>query len=428
MYFLKCASCFTALALMPCLAMASAPVAAQARSDRPQVWFAPNDDLPRARFPGGFANHDFPHLFDPNPAWDAKIDVFKISPMMGSTVGPAEESDRHGQPSRSAVPSVWFAPDSETPDLVEMFRRPELWAESRSHISVFKFGPLQVRSTGKPPVNSVDDLARVGAFQKLGTWGIDIAIEAPSIKPWDCTAVHARQMTADYIRSVKVAGGKVRFIAMDEPMASGLVQCHDSVDAALDKTVDYIKQLSADPDLAAQGLTPEVGDIEAYPSQGVAGIERWVEGLERRGAKPRFFHLDINVHRLDVDHTIDAQRDLRELARFFRANHIPFGVILWPGYNPVASDRVFHDLTLSWTRRVHQAIGQPDQVIVQSWVVRGGAACSLTDPKCDMLHPHCAPTDGPNCGKHSVPQNLPDSDPSAFSLTQTMLDALRVLQ
>jgi hypothetical protein len=62
--------------------------------DRPQVWFAPNDDLPRPRGPDGFLNHDFPHLFDPNPAWDAKIDVFKISPMMGSTVGPAEELNR----------------------------------------------------------------------------------------------------------------------------------------------------------------------------------------------------------------------------------------------------------------------------------------------------------------------------------------------
>jgi hypothetical protein len=55
-------------------------------------------------------------------------------------------------------------------------------------------------------------------------------------------------------------------------------------------------------------------------------------------------------------------------------------------------------------------------------------ACSLTDPKCDALHPHCAPADGSNCGLHSVPLNLPDNDPSAFSLTRTALDALRVLQ
>ncbi|MHB8812755.1 MAG: hypothetical protein ACYDAE_05765 [Steroidobacteraceae bacterium] len=60
-----------------------------------EVWFTSNDDLPRERFPSSsFANHDFPCLFDPNPAWDAKLDGFKISPKMGSTVGPAEELPR----------------------------------------------------------------------------------------------------------------------------------------------------------------------------------------------------------------------------------------------------------------------------------------------------------------------------------------------
>lgn len=66
------------------------PLAAHAQ----QIWFAPNDDLPRPRAPGGYLNRDFPQLFDANPAWDAKIDVFKISPMMGSTVGPAGELNR----------------------------------------------------------------------------------------------------------------------------------------------------------------------------------------------------------------------------------------------------------------------------------------------------------------------------------------------
>jgi hypothetical protein len=66
------------------------PLAAHAQ----QVWFAPNDDLARGPNRDRYLNHDFPHLFDPNPAWDAKIDVFKISPMMGSTVGPAEELNR----------------------------------------------------------------------------------------------------------------------------------------------------------------------------------------------------------------------------------------------------------------------------------------------------------------------------------------------
>jgi hypothetical protein len=326
----------------------------------------------------------------------------------------------------AAAQQVWFAPDSETPDLIEMLQRPELWAQNRSRISVIKFGPQQVRATGKPAENSIDDLVKVGAFEKLAAWHIDVAIEAPAIKPWDCTAVHARQMTIDYIRSVNAVDGKVRYIAMDEPLSAGVRQCHDSFEGVLDKTADYIKQLSKDPGLAAEGLTPEIGDIEAYPFFGAADIEHWIRGLEQRGAKPKFLHLDVNIHRVDVDRSINAPRDLAELNRFLRSENVPFGIILWPGYNPVPSHRAFHDLTVSWARRVHEAIGRPDEVIVQSWVVRGGAACSMSDPACDMTHPHCAASDAAGCGKHTVPLNLPES--GAFTLTRTLLDSLRILR
>jgi hypothetical protein len=56
-----------------------------------EVWFAPPDNLDRG---ARTFNHDFPQLFEPQPAWDAKIDVFKISPKMGSTVGPADQLTR----------------------------------------------------------------------------------------------------------------------------------------------------------------------------------------------------------------------------------------------------------------------------------------------------------------------------------------------
>jgi hypothetical protein len=68
----------------------AAPISALAQ----QVWFAPNDDLARPSAPGGYLNRDFPHLFDPDPAWGAKIDAFKISPKMGSTIGPADQLTR----------------------------------------------------------------------------------------------------------------------------------------------------------------------------------------------------------------------------------------------------------------------------------------------------------------------------------------------
>src|ERR1700730_6949823 len=35
-------------------------------------------------------NQDCPQLFDPSPAWSAQTDVFVISPLMGSVVGPGD--------------------------------------------------------------------------------------------------------------------------------------------------------------------------------------------------------------------------------------------------------------------------------------------------------------------------------------------------
>lgn len=59
-----------------------------------QIWFAPQDDLAHGANGDLYLNRDFTHLFDSKPAWDPNIDVFKISPKMGSAVGPAEELSR----------------------------------------------------------------------------------------------------------------------------------------------------------------------------------------------------------------------------------------------------------------------------------------------------------------------------------------------
>jgi hypothetical protein len=53
-----------------------------------EIWFAPPDNLQRGTQPP--TNEDFPHLFDPSPAWSVRSDVFVLSPRMGSVVGPEE--------------------------------------------------------------------------------------------------------------------------------------------------------------------------------------------------------------------------------------------------------------------------------------------------------------------------------------------------
>ena len=84
--------------LVASLLLSAVPAIAASATDTsaPQVWFAPNDDLARGPNHDHYLNHDFPHLFDVEPAWTPNIDVFQISPMMGSVVGPADELNRIG--------------------------------------------------------------------------------------------------------------------------------------------------------------------------------------------------------------------------------------------------------------------------------------------------------------------------------------------
>ena len=65
---------------------ASTPLA-----DATQVWFMPNDNIPRGVHRDIVLNHDFPHLFDSDPQWSARTDVFQISPALSGPEGPEDE-------------------------------------------------------------------------------------------------------------------------------------------------------------------------------------------------------------------------------------------------------------------------------------------------------------------------------------------------
>ncbi len=56
-----------------------------------EVWFAPNDNLRRGVGHDVVLNEDFPQLFDDDPAWSARTDVFVISAFMASGAGSQEE-------------------------------------------------------------------------------------------------------------------------------------------------------------------------------------------------------------------------------------------------------------------------------------------------------------------------------------------------
>jgi hypothetical protein len=223
------------------------------------------------------------------------------------------------------------------------------------------------------------------------------------------------------IAAAAAAGGTVKYISMDEPLRSGTAICRDSLEGAAAKTVAYSRELKArEPAL-------EIGDIEAYPFEPPARLERWITTLIEDGFKPAHIHLDVNVHYLDVHSDLDVTNDLRSIRDFLASDQITFGIILWSGYDPEPTDRAFFDRTMAWVRRVHAA-GVPEQVIFQSWVHRSYEGCADTNPACAFPKLRCPQSGAAGCGLKSVPLNLPEGDPHVFSLTRLMNEALHVLR
>ena len=319
-------------------------------------------------------------------------------------------------------PEIWISPNGDTPDLLDMFTRPDQWSQARSRISVFAFGPPQIMGKNQSGMNTSTDLAGVRAFQLLRSWGIRTAIGAPALKEWDCSGELETKRTLQYISVVEHEGGTVDLLDIDEPLIGGIQHCHDTMKEVIRKTSVYMARIRGSRPSLAIGIT------EAYPTFSPSEIVEFVTGLSEQSATPAFLQLDVNIPVLPLRRESHLEQDLRSLQTFFRQRHIPFGVIIWSGYNPVHSDHAYYDNSMAWVKRVHAAIGTPDQLFYASWVTRSSQRCVEGRKDCTTQVPNCAPDDPAYCGKRSVPLNLPDTDTSRYSLTRLVLDGLHVFE
>jgi hypothetical protein len=345
--------------------------------------------------------------------------------------------------------AIWFGPDPETPDYTDLFSKPELWPKARQHVDVILLGPGQA-FTRADVINDLTTLQGVDAYRKLQQWNIDIAIDAPSVKEWDCSGQgdtkdprvrgNALAATLSYIKNIFAAGAHVKYIVMEEPLllGAGAEFCHDKVEQVAAKTAAYVKALLADPNLPTWAPGLALGDGEAYPRFTIDQHIQWIRALEQYGYKPAFYHLDVAVNYLDIHaREFNFNSDMQGLQSFLQAQGIPFGIIFWSGHEPEPTDASYYNHVVSWAQRVHAAIGAPEQSIIQSWVPRSSTKCTswsgtvapnVAGVACNPANKFmCSPADPPYCGKKSVPINLPENNPSAFSHTRLINTVTEIL-
>jgi hypothetical protein len=321
---------------------------------------------------------------------------------------------------------IWFSPDDETPDLLEMFMQPDLWQTARSNINVYKLGPRHFDLHSSLKRNSLLDLESVSAFEKLKDWGISLATEEGAIKEWDCTGIKAAQVTLTHIQNVRVAHGNIKLIAMDEPLVSGFGACKLSLREIAKNTDRYANDVTRASGVDANSEAPLIGDIEPYPSIPVTTLISWIEALSGTSTRLNFFHLDIDLNYLNAHPEIAVTKDLRELQQLLRQKGIPFGIIIWSGHDPVDSDTTYYKDAMVLVHLVTLLARPPTEIVFQSWVRRSPIGCSADHGGCEPSR--CSAGDPSFCGDKSVPLNLPEGNVQSYSHTRLVNDSLAILR
>ncbi len=272
-------------------------------------------------------------------------------------------------PVGAAVPkmyTLWLCPHpffSGSPDLDGSYdfyflfdTNYSLWPDIRSHIEVFKFYQYPFYSAS----GLYTDAQVQKIVEKLGQSKIDMAFESGAVTDWSPDGTEAARITNSSISRVESLGGKVKFVAMDEPLYLGLVMYDQPLDNVVYNVANYINRVkSAHSDVI-------IGEIIAYPAVPMLMITDYIQRLKNRTGKwLSFVHLDVdlnhlNEHGLGLDEIID-------LKAFCASHGIEFGIIFTHNELEASSDVDYYTGTLSWAASIYSYMGMPDHIISQSW-------------------------------------------------------------
>jgi hypothetical protein len=292
--------------------------------------------------------------------------------------------------------------------MLRLFETPLEWRRALQIMEVFEFyqGHLLTQvSPGEGP-NSYTAFVKTDAFRKLARWGKRIAVEAGAVKEAYCTADASGMQasiagTFEALRNVRSAGGRVSYLAMDEPFTSGVSRrCGGpSLAPTADRLAVYIPAVrKAFPDV-------RIGLIEPYPVFSPEQFSEMLRLLRDRGVTLDFLHADVRRPDVSPGRELFAS-EMLELSALAAQYKIPFGAIIWGDNGDAdalyAADALRNARELGDVFRSWEAL--PQHLIIQSW------ALSAT-------------------GQFITPTNLPETAPYTHTaLINQIYDMLRNLK
>jgi hypothetical protein len=277
-------------------------------------------------------------------------------------------------PIAAARPSIWFCPLDPlvrnnqyggAPDYMDLFTDSAPWTKAASRVNVFKIYPQWI--------DGASDADLRVQFADLKRRHIALALEFGVLSPTDGWISEGyggqNQHLLLAVRRIQKDGGRLSYIAMDEPIWFGTIYRTGSftpltIEAMVEDAAVNIKAMWKEfPDV-------QVGDIEPLTSASALGysdpalIARYRQGIGTfravLGRPLVFFDADLDWHAKEFPARLAAEN------KMVRALNVPYGVI----YNSDERD----DDNASWLQSARRhmaaseaAIGTPQIVIFQSW-------------------------------------------------------------
>jgi uncharacterized protein (TIGR03437 family) len=267
----------------------------------------------------------------------------------------------------ASAPEVWFCPLDPlirasyggSPQYMSLFTPNAPWAQSASHVNVFKIYPQWIDEAADTDLQT--------QFASLNRAGIALALEYGVLTASTQCGAGVEGFGGEGLMNaalrIKRNGGILRYLAMDEPiyfstLYTGANACHWTVDQMAANAASNLRMLIAQ----FPGLV--IGDIEPVPvpaanwiSQYQAGIQAFRKAL---GFPLGFFHADV------LWDSPTYLTDLASLRGMLASEGVRFGVI----YNGNGYDTSDAQWIQSATQHMFASelnVGSPDAATFQSW-------------------------------------------------------------
>jgi hypothetical protein len=244
-------------------------------------------------------------------------------------------------------------------DFLDLFQDGSQWDTAAENLRVFK---IDWAFVDRAPI----DVLRK-SFEALQKRGISLAWEMGAIPPGkDCgagTEGYAGD-TENRLSRIKEAGGRLDYVAMDEPFWFGhFAKTKNTCALTLSELASGVaKQLSlvyaAFPDVKVGDIEPVIsGSVDNFVNE----LFAWFDEFAKVNGRPlAFFHADVNWQG-------DRDEELPVIEAHLRAKKIRFGVII-NGDPHASSDSGWTNAAMNHLQQIVDLDRlNPDDIVFQSW-------------------------------------------------------------